>query len=33
MAADVTDQAVEKTVLAKQFALQLDKSTDILNEV
>jgi hypothetical protein len=29
MAADVTDQAVEKKVLAKQFALQLDESTDI----
>jgi hypothetical protein len=32
MAADVTDQVVEKIVLAKQFALQLDESTDISNE-
>jgi hypothetical protein len=33
MAADVTDPVVEKTVLVKQFALQLDESTDISNEV
>jgi hypothetical protein len=32
MAADVADQVVEKLVLAKQFALQLDESTDISNE-
>jgi hypothetical protein len=32
MATDVTDQVVETIVLAKQFALQLDESTDILNE-
>jgi hypothetical protein len=32
MAADVTDQVMEKIVLAKQFALQLDESTDISNE-
>jgi hypothetical protein len=32
MAADVTDQVVEKIVLAKQFALQLDESTGISNE-
>jgi hypothetical protein len=32
MAADVTDQVVETVVLAKQFALQLDESTDISNE-
>jgi hypothetical protein len=32
MAADVTDQVVEKTMLARQFALQLDGSTDISNE-
>jgi hypothetical protein len=31
-AADVIDQVVEKIVLAKQFALQLDKSMDISNE-
>jgi hypothetical protein len=29
MATDVTDQVVEKIMLAKQFALQLDESTDI----
>jgi hypothetical protein len=28
----VTDQVVEKIVLAKQFALQLDESTGISNE-
>jgi hypothetical protein len=32
MAADVTDKVVEKIVLATQFALQLDESTDISNE-
>jgi hypothetical protein len=32
MAADVTDQVVEKMVLAIQFALQLDESTAISNE-
>jgi isochorismate synthase EntC len=32
MATDVNDQVVEKIVLAKQFALQLDESTDISNE-
>jgi hypothetical protein len=32
IAADVTDQVVEKIVLAKQFALQLDESTGISNE-
>jgi hypothetical protein len=32
MGADVTDQVVEKIVLPKQFALQLDESTDISNE-
>jgi isochorismate synthase EntC len=32
MVADVTDQVVEKIVLAKQFALQLDEITDISNE-
>jgi hypothetical protein len=32
VAADVADQVVEKIVLVKQFALQLDESTDISNE-
>jgi hypothetical protein len=32
MAGDVIYQVVEKIVLAKQFALQLDISTDISNE-
>jgi hypothetical protein len=32
MVTDVTDQVVEKIVLAKQFAIQLDESTDISNE-
>jgi hypothetical protein len=32
MGTDVTDQVVEKIVLPKQFALQLDGSTDISNE-
>jgi hypothetical protein len=32
IAADVTDQVVEKIVLAKQFAPELDESTDISNE-
>jgi hypothetical protein len=32
MVADVTDQVMEKIVLVKQFALQLDESTDISNE-
>jgi hypothetical protein len=32
VAADMTDQVVEKIVLAKQFALQLDESTDISND-
>jgi hypothetical protein len=29
MAADVTDKVVEKTVLARQYGLQLDESMDI----
>jgi hypothetical protein len=32
MAADMTDQVVEKIVLAKQFTLQFNESTDIPNE-
>jgi hypothetical protein len=32
MAEDVTYQVVEKIMLAKQFALQLDEGTDISNE-
>jgi hypothetical protein len=32
MVADVADQIVEKIVLAKQSALQLDESTDISND-